>query len=74
MNSQIEKAVEIAGGQVQLAKACKVSQPAVFKWLRGGRITAENAIKVETATDGQVTRQDLRPDIFGEPRSEPSAA
>lgn len=30
-------------------------------------ITAERAIQIEAASDGLVTRQELRPDIFGKP-------
>lgn len=30
-------------------------------------ITAERAIQIETASNGLVTRQELRPDIFGKP-------
>jgi len=37
----------------------------------GRRVTAERCIAIETATDGVVTRYELRPDVFGEP---PAAA
>lgn len=62
----IKKAVDLLGSQVSLAQKCGVSQPAVYKWLNGGVITPENAIAVEKATDGAVTRCGLRPDVFGE--------
>lgn len=43
-----------------------VSQGLVWQWESGRqRVTAERAIEIETATNGAVTRHDLRPDIFG---------
>lgn len=64
MTEFIKSAIEIAGSQKKLADACGVSQVAVSKWFRGGDIRAEHAIAVEKATDGKVTREQLRPDIF----------
>ncbi len=29
------------------------------------RVTPERAIQIEKATNGEITREDLRPDIFG---------
>lgn len=69
MNTYIEKAVSIAGSKSGLARACGVSPPAVYKWLRFG-VSAERALSIERATQGAVTRYELRPDIFGrEPES-----
>jgi DNA-binding transcriptional regulator YdaS (Cro superfamily) len=62
----VERAISILGSQAKLAAACEVTQTAVHKWLYGADIRAENAIKVEKATNGAVTRQQLRPDIFGD--------
>ena len=64
--NQINTAIQIAGGQEQLAGKVGVSQCAVSKWSHGGRISAENARKVEKATDGIVSASDLRPDVFGD--------
>ena len=48
-----------------------VSQGLIWQWLewltdpaRGTRITAERAIEIEAATGGQVTRHELRPDLY----------
>lgn len=60
----IEKAIYVLGSQAALAHACGVSQPAVCKWLKGRVITPENAAAVERATNGLVTRRDLRPDDY----------
>lgn len=52
--------------QEAFAKQLGVSQGLVWQWLSGKtRITAERAKEIEDATEGAVTRQDLRPDIFG---------
>lgn len=54
-------------GQTALATALGVSQGLVWQWLNGRtKVTAEKAIEIEKATDGQVTRHDLRPDLYPE--------
>ncbi|QNS14262.1 transcriptional regulator [Mannheimia bovis] len=55
MNESIKKAVSILGSQTNLANACGVTQGAVQKWLNGGGISAEYLLKIESATNGQVT-------------------
>jgi len=51
--------------QEQFAKKVGVTQGAVWQWLSGEtRITAERAVQIEQITDGQVSRHDLRPDLF----------
>ncbi|HEB5663925.1 TPA: helix-turn-helix domain-containing protein, partial [Mannheimia haemolytica] len=42
-----------------LAEACGVSQPTVLKWLNGGGISAEYLLKIEAATNGQVTIREI---------------
>lgn len=72
------RAVHIVGGQAPLARAIgsPVRQGHVWQWLnRAGRVVpGEHCIPIETATNGKVTRYDLRPDIFGDgPRQEVAA-
>jgi len=51
--------------QKELGARIGVSQGLVYQWLTGRtRITAERAIEIEKATSGQVTRKELRPEIF----------
>lgn len=70
MNPHIQKAIDYCGNASKLAKAAGVTPQAVLFWLRGDRqITAENALQVEQATNGHVTSQQLRPDVFGVVRS-----
>ena len=47
----------------------RLSHAAVVRWMNGTRrISAERAIEIERATQGAVTRHDLRPDLY--PRDE----
>lgn len=67
METSIEQAVRLAGGQTALAKALKgkhpnVKQQNVWKWLRAKRVSAEFVLAIEAATG--VSRHDLRPDIY----------
>jgi DNA-binding transcriptional regulator YdaS (Cro superfamily) len=61
----IEKAAQVVGGISQLAAACEVSPQAVHKWIKT-KSPAERCIQIELATEGKVTRYELRPDVFGE--------
>ncbi|WP_336981622.1 transcriptional regulator [Altererythrobacter fulvus] len=59
----LQSAVDRAGGQTGLARICKVTQPAVWKWLQSAkRLPAEHVIPVESATG--ISRHHLRPDIY----------
>lgn len=62
--------------QSALAEKLGVSQGLIHQWISGKtRITAERAIDVEEKTNKQITRQDLRPDLFGSvPRKQKAAA
>lgn len=69
--NHIERAVSIFGSQKKLADAMSCSQQHVSLLIRGAvRVTAEMALAVDKATDGVVSKHDLRPDIFGEPATE----
>lgn len=64
----LQKAVEIAGGQSALARACGVRQGNVWSWLnRTRRIPPEYALKIEAFTG--VSRHSLRPDIYPDERA-----
>lgn len=73
----LEKAVELAGSQAELARRLadhtknhKIKQAHVWNWLnRDKEVPAEMAVPIEAVTpakDGhlQVTRQQLRPDLY----------
>ena len=60
---QLDKAIEIVGGVGKLAAAVGVVQGAVSNWrIRGSAVPPEHCATIEAATNGIVTRRDLRPD------------
>jgi TorA maturation chaperone TorD len=65
IETPLERAVAIAGGQSALARKLGVKQANVWHWLnRAEHVPAEQAIAIEHATGGQVVRGELRPDLF----------
>lgn len=61
-----EKLFDRFATQIGIAKAIGVSQATVSYWVNGKeKPTAKNAITIEKATNGAVTRAEIRPDIFG---------
>jgi len=73
-NDALKKAVELCGGQTELARlvnkhlpenVSKASQALIWSWLfRTGKVLAEYVIAIEKATSGTVTRHELRPDLY----------
>jgi DNA-binding transcriptional regulator YdaS (Cro superfamily) len=64
--SAIERAIEVVGGQAKLAVELGISPQAVSQWVKGRRpIPPGKCIAIEKASGGRVTRNDLRPDVFG---------
>jgi TorA maturation chaperone TorD len=69
--SALERAVEIAGGQSALARKLGLKQANVWHWLnRAEHVPAEQAIAIEAATNGAVSRAELRPDLFAADKSD----
>lgn len=68
----LRKAISLAGSQAALAARIGKRQAHVSMWLRRGRVGPLSCIAIEKAVGGQVTRYDLRPDVFGEPPGEAS--
>ena len=64
----IRKSLEIHGGnQSTFARACGVSQGLISQFLLGVKKPGwKTCKKIEVITGGKVTRQEHRPDIFGE--------
>jgi DNA-binding transcriptional regulator YdaS (Cro superfamily) len=61
----IERAIDIVGSQQKLAEAIGLSQQGVSYLLKQApRVTAEVAVAIERATNGEIRREMLRPDIF----------
>lgn len=62
----IERAIEIAGGPSALAAILATSPSVVGNWRLRKKAPPDRCIAIEEATDGKVTRYDLRPDVFGD--------
>lgn len=60
----IKKAIEISGSQVALAKKLGCTYQAIQAWRAKGEVPPARAVQIEKATDGVVTRYELRPDLF----------
>lgn len=69
--SDLSKAIELCGSQTELARRIggRVRTGHLYHWLRA-KVPAEHCAAIEQATDGKVTRYDLRPDVFGHPPAE----
>ena len=64
-NLHLLRAAEAVGSQSDLARKVGCNRALVNHMIIGRRgITAEMAVAIEQATDGAVSRADLRPDLF----------
>ncbi|WP_431311045.1 transcriptional regulator [Methylobacterium nigriterrae] len=63
----IQAAIAILGSETKLGTACGVSQGAIWKAKRAGRVSGELAVAIEKATRGVVPRWRLRPDLWEAP-------
>jgi DNA-binding transcriptional regulator YdaS (Cro superfamily) len=68
----ISRAAALAGGQSALARKLGCSPQAVQKMCATGKVPADRVASIVTAVDGQVTREELRPDLYAEPAVEPA--
>jgi DNA-binding transcriptional regulator YdaS (Cro superfamily) len=65
--SALERAIQKAGSQTALARLIGRKQQNVAYWLKAAKgVPAEVASAIEAATDHSVTKEQLRPDIFGD--------
>ncbi len=62
MESSVEKAVRVAGGQSALARAVGVTPQAVQQWVSAGVVSYKKVIDVERATG--IPRSELRADLY----------
>lgn len=63
----IKRAIEHCGSQKKLADAIGLSQQGVSYLLNEAtHVTAEVAVAIHKVTNGEIRKDQLRPDIFGE--------
>jgi DNA-binding transcriptional regulator YdaS (Cro superfamily) len=63
--SALRRAIEILGSQAAVATAIGKSQQSVSEIARRGkRVPAEWCLPIEEATNGRISRHDLRPDLY----------
>lgn len=59
-----DKIKKALGSQRVLAKSLGIGDMAVSQWKRRGQIPAVHVIEIERLTAGQVTRHEMRPDLY----------
>ena len=60
----LQKAIDILGGVSALSLKSKISYQSILDWRSGRKApSVESCIKIEHATEGQVSRKDLLPDF-----------
>lgn len=63
--SALRRAKDILGSEYAVAEVVGVKQPSVNYILNSGKkVPAEWCLAIERATEGQVTRHELRPDLY----------
>ena len=63
MSAPLERAITIVGGLTALAKRIGTRPNVIVHWRKRG-IPAERVLSIEKATEAEVTRYELRPDIY----------
>lgn len=72
MDPGIHKALAAAGGRnADLARLLGITPSAISQW---ARVPYRRALQIEARTRGRVTKEELRPDVFGAPSPSGSAA
>lgn len=70
----IQRAIDHFGSESAAAKAAGVSQPTLNQAKRTGRIGPKTALGLDRATNGKISKHDLRPDLWDAPAPSPSEA
>lgn len=62
---ELDRAAALLGSRVKLSEAIQIKRTTLQSWFDSNRpVPAEACAEVERVTDGQVTRSDLRPDLW----------
>jgi DNA-binding transcriptional regulator YdaS (Cro superfamily) len=68
----IKAAIAKFGSEAKLADVIGVTQPSINEAKQKGRVSVLMALRIDQATGGEVSKHDLRPDVF--PRDEACAS
>lgn len=61
----IDRAIAYFGSQQALAATLGIRSPSISEWRVRNKVPAERCLAIEQATNGAVTRYELRPEVFG---------
>ena len=61
-NEALDRILELLGGYASVGRILKITTSAVHQWRK---VPAEHCLALERAAKGQITRYEMRPDIFG---------
>jgi len=68
INPALQKACAAAGGNCEdLARLLGITPSAISQWKIKNRVPLRRALQIEALTGGQVTKEELRPDVFLDP-------
>lgn len=70
IETPIQRAVRIAGGQSRLADRLGIKQPSVAEWIKRGKAPATRVREISAITG--IDCELLRPDVFGAPVANPA--
>lgn len=65
METGISKAIRLVGSQTALGNMLGLTPQAIQKWATQGFVPGDRCLVVEAKLDGQVTRYELNPAVFG---------
>lgn len=59
----LHSAIKASGSQTALARLLGIAPQVIHNWIKRGNIPAEYCPRIERATNGAVTCEQLRPDV-----------
>lgn len=60
----IQLAIDHFGSKADFARAIQEKPMTIQQWVRRNQIPLKHVVKIERATGGKVTKEQLRPDVF----------
>lgn len=60
----LDRVISIIGSQTRLAEELNTTPQAIQQWVVKGRVPVMRVLSIEAVVNGEVTRHQLRPDIY----------